>query len=60
MKHIALGVNIGNLGRQKTRRVPMLTRSDRINRNLARENADLRVIGFYRQRDRNVRAQGRF
>ncbi len=48
MRHIALGVNIGNLGRQKTRREPMLARCDRINRNLARENADLRVIGFYR------------
>lgn len=48
MKHIALGINIGNLGRQKTRREPMLVRCDRINRCLARKNADLRVIGFYR------------
>jgi hypothetical protein len=48
MKHIALGVNVGNLSRRKTRREPMLARCDRINRNLATENADLRVIGFYR------------
>jgi hypothetical protein len=48
MKHIALGVNIGNLSRQRTRREPMLARCDRINRYLARKNADLRVIGFYR------------
>src|SRR6266403_2866696 len=48
MKHIALGVNIGNLSRGKTQREPMLARCDRINRYLAKENADLRVIGFYR------------
>jgi hypothetical protein len=48
MKHIALGVNVGNLSRRKTQREPMLARCDRINRYLARENADLRVIGFYR------------
>jgi len=48
MKHIALGVNIGNLSRGKTQREPMLARCDRINRYLAKEGADLRVIGFYR------------
>jgi hypothetical protein len=48
MKHIALDVNIGNLSRQKTRRELMLPRCERINRYLARKNADLRVIGFYR------------
>jgi hypothetical protein len=48
MKHIALGVNIGNLSRQKTRRELMSVRCDRINRYLARKNADLLVIGFYR------------
>src|ERR1043166_6561547 len=48
MKHIALGVNIGNLSRGKTRREPMLARCDRTNRYLAKQNADLCVIGFYR------------
>jgi hypothetical protein len=48
MKHIALGVNIGNISRGKRLREPMVSRCDRINRTLARKNADLRVIGFYR------------
>src|SRR5262245_47226915 len=48
MNHVVLGVNVGNLKRGKTRREPMFARCDRINRYLARENADLRVIGFYR------------
>jgi|KBSSwiStaDraftv2_1062776.scaffolds.fasta_scaffold862269_1 hypothetical protein len=48
MKHIALGVNIGNLGRGKRPREPMVSRCDRINRSLAREGVDLRVVGFYR------------
>jgi hypothetical protein len=48
MKHIALGVNIGNLGRGQKTREPMAARCDRINRHLARKGADLRVIASYR------------
>jgi len=46
MKHIALGVNVGNLNRAK--REPMLARCRRINRSLAQGGADLRVTGFFR------------
>ncbi len=48
MKHIALGINIGNLSRGKRPREPMLSRCHRINQNLARKGVDLRVVGFYR------------
>lgn len=48
MRHIALGVNIGNLSRGKRSRERMLSRCHRINQNLARKGVDLRVVGFYR------------
>lgn len=48
MRHIALGVNIGNLSRGKRPREPMLSRCHRINQDLAGKGVDLRVVGFYR------------
>ena len=48
MKHIALGVNIGNLSRGKRSREPMLARCGRINDSVEQSRVDLRVIGFYR------------
>jgi len=48
VKHIALGVNIGNLSRGRRAREPMLARCQRINRSLAEKRVDLRVIGFFR------------
>ncbi len=48
MRHIALGVNIGNLSRGKRPRELMLSRCHRINQNLTQRGVDLRVVGFYR------------
>ena len=48
MRYIALGVNIGNLSRGPRAREPMEARCSRINRNLERKGADLRVVAFYR------------
>jgi hypothetical protein len=48
MKHIALGVNIGNVSRGKRAREPMLARCQRINRSFAEKGIDLRVTGFFR------------
>lgn len=48
MKHIALGVNIGNLGRGPRPREPMPARCSRVNAQLARDGIDLRVVGYYR------------
>ncbi|ALA59495.1 hypothetical protein NITMOv2_3096 [Nitrospira moscoviensis] len=48
VKHIALGVNIGNLSRGRRAREPMLARCQRINRSLVEKRVDLRVIGFFR------------
>ena len=48
MKHIALGVNVGNLSREPRPREPMDARCGRINRNLERKSIDLRVVAFYR------------
>lgn len=48
MKHIALGVNIGNLGPAKRLREPMLARCNRINDSFEKSRVDLRVISFYR------------
>src|SRR5690349_19001811 len=48
MKHIAFGVNIGNLSRGARSREPMLARCHRINESMARDGADLLVTAFYR------------
>lgn len=48
MRHIALGVNIGNLSRGKRARELMLSRCQRINQSLAEKAIDLRLIGFFR------------
>lgn len=48
MRHIALGVNIGNLSRGKKAREPMLSRCQRINRSFTEKRIDLRVTGFFR------------
>jgi hypothetical protein len=48
MKHIALGVNIGNLSRGPRSREPMPARCNRINDCLAQDGVDLRVVAFYR------------
>jgi len=49
MKHIAFGVNIGNLSGSKRPREPMVSRCDRINRSLVRKGVDLHVVGYFRQ-----------
>ena len=48
MRHIALGVNIGNLSRGRRAREPTLARCQRINRGFAQNGVDLRVFGFFR------------
>ena len=48
MRHIALGVNIGNLSRGPRAREPMKSRCDRINRSFQRDGTDLRVVAFHR------------
>jgi hypothetical protein len=47
MRHVALGVNVGNLGRGRKTRESILVRCDRINRTLIRNDVDLRVITYY-------------
>jgi hypothetical protein len=48
MTYIALGVNIGNISREKRVREPMQSRCQRINQSLTEKGIDLRVTGFFR------------